>query len=369
MIARLRRWNAALDEAIDARALALARMAVAPLVVLHLQPSFAEAAANRFNLPYASWYPIASPGLHRAILWATVAAAVATSLGLCTRLAAWATALGVGYNLFLSQTYFHHNRAFLLILLVGVAVLPTGARLSLDRRLGTPTAISIGGGRRLALTVLRVEVALVYLASGTSKLLDPDWWGGTVTLIRVERYASDLISRGVPQGVVDLLTSPGFHQWAAKAVVLTELFIGAGLLWRRSRLGAVWTAVAFHTAIQLTADVQVFSVAAICALVIWVTPQSRDRILRLGSDARAATVALIHALDWTGRFTVGRHAKPGWEVVDRDGSVLRAARARWFVLSRLPITFLFTAPALLRPIRRAYAEGVGARDSGAEVPE
>ena len=369
MIARLRSSYEALDREIDTRALALLRIAVAPLVVLHLIPFFAEPAADHYRLPYASWYPQISPTAHRALLWLIVVAAVATTIGLATRIAAWATAIGVGYNLFGSQTYFHHNRAFLLILLIGVAVLPTGKHLSLDRLVGTAPWLSLGRGRYLALTVLRIEVALVYLASGTSKLLDPDWWGGTVTRIRVDRYAADLASRGVPRWTVDILTSPTFHQWAAKGVILTELFIGAGLLWRRSRLGAVWVAILFHLAIQLTATVEVFSFAAICALVIWVTPTSRDRVLLLGGPRSQATARLLGGLDWTGRFSISTHDGRGWTVVDRDGALIGGRAARWFALSRLPLTFLFAAPAMLSAKGRAYPDGVGASDSDVEVPE
>ncbi|MEK7252811.1 MAG: HTTM domain-containing protein, partial [Actinomycetota bacterium] len=206
-------------------------------------------------------------------LWLTVVAGFLVSIGLVTRIAAWLTVSGVAYNLFLSQTHFHHNRAFLLILLVGVAVLPAGNVGSMDRRLHTPRWISQGGGRRLALTVLRVEIALVYLASGFSKLIDSDWWGGTVTRLRIVANLEHLQS--LPDAVVDLLLDPGFHTWAAKVTILTELFIGAGLLWPKTRRIAVWVAIAFHLGIQATAAVQVFSWAALAALVVWdqrVTP-------------------------------------------------------------------------------------------------
>jgi uncharacterized membrane protein YphA (DoxX/SURF4 family) len=366
VIDRLRAWNASLDEAVDTRAIALLRLGVAPLVVIHLWPFFGEPSTPHVLLPYASWYPVPSPGLHRVILWAIVAAAVATSLGLVTRIAAWATVAGVAYNLFLSETYFHHNRAFLLILLIGVAILPTGGRLSVDRLLGTPRRWSIGGGRRLALTVLRMEVALVYLASGTSKLLDPDWWGGTVTLIRVQRYAADLASRGLPGWVLRLLSSAEFHRWAAKGIILTELFIGLGLLWRRSRLAAVWTAILFHLAIELTASVQVFSLAGVCALVIWVTPSSRDRVLHLGGTGSRMAARLVAALDWTGRFVIERTDDPGWTVIERDGAV-RTRGAKWFVASRLPIAFPVAALALPWLPRPAYPGAVGAPDSDMEV--
>ena len=347
-----RAWNARLDEPIDPRPLVVLRLAIGPLVLLHLLPFLERAAAgviyrDRFWLPYADWYPHLPRGLYVALLWATAAAGFLVSLGLVTRLAAWACAGGVAYNLFLSQTHFHHNRAFLLILLVGVAVLPVGAALSCDRLLRTPRLLSRGGGRRLAFAVLRLEIALVYLASGLSKLLDPDWWGGTVTRLRVVAGADRL--GAVPDRIVDLLLDPGFHAWAAKAVVLTEVFIGAGLLWRRTRLAAVWMAIPFHLAIEATAAVQVFSWAALAALVVWVTPQSHDRAVAL---PRLWQVRVVRGLDWTGRFAVSQHDGVA-TVTDRDGTVRRGARAWRWVATRLPLTFWFAAP--LARDRRAYA--------------
>ena len=63
--------------------------------------------------------------------------------------------------------------------------------------------------------------------------------------------------------------------------MLTELFIAVGLWFRRTRYAAVWIAVCFHVAIEVSAQVQVFSFLAIAALVIWAVPSTRDRNLRL----------------------------------------------------------------------------------------
>ena len=343
---------ARLDAAVEARPLVPLRIAVGPLVLLHLTP-FLERAADgiiyrdRFWLPYADWYPLLPRGLYVALLWSAVVAGLLVSVGIVTRIASWWCAAAVGYNLFLSQTHYHHNRAFLLILLVGVAVLPVGSRLSLDRVLHVPSVLSIGRGRRLALEVLRLEVALVYIASGFSKLIDPDWWGGTVTRLRVVAGVDRL--GWLPDSVVNLLLDPDFHAWAAKAIVLTELFIGVGLLWRRTRYAAVWVAIPFHLSIEATAAVQVFTWAALAALVIWVTPLAHDREVTVGR--RWANV--IRALDWTGRFTFVESEKR-IVVVDRDGAVRQGATATRLVASRLPLTFPIAAPlALLRDRRRA----------------
>ena len=55
-------------------------------------------------------------------------------------------------------------------------------------------------------------------------------------------------------------------------IVLTEVFLAIGLWWRLTRDLAVWVAVLFHLAIQLTARVEVFSYLAVAALVIWAVP-------------------------------------------------------------------------------------------------
>ncbi len=348
LVARFRNWNDQLDDPVDVRSLAVLRLAIGPIVLLHLRPFLSDARdgiiySDFFTLPYWSWYPELPEGWYVGLLWSTALSAVLLSVGLWTRLAAWLTVAGVAYNLFLSQTHFHHNRAFLLILLVGLAVLPSGRTVSLDalraRRRGE--SLSPLGGSRLALTVLRFSISLVYFASGFSKLIDPDWWGGTVTRLRIERNEGRLADAGLPDGVIDVLLDPGFQTAAAKVIVLTELFIAIGLLVPRLRKAAVWVAIPFHVSIELTAHVQVFSAAALAALVVWTDRPSHDRTVEAGPGWRP----VIRGLDWTGRFRTADGAAP---MVVRDGERRRTGRdAGWFVASRLPPTFWFAAPVLL----------------------
>jgi hypothetical protein len=119
----------------------------------------------------------------------------------------------------------------------------------------------------------------------------------------------------------------------------------------------VWVAVVFHSTIQVSASVEVFSVLGIAVLVIWAVPSTRDRVLRVDpTDARQRRwAAVVRRLDWLARFRVEPTA-PGslLEVVDRDGTALHGAPARAFALSRLPLTAWFALPLLLLPtVRRA----------------
>jgi hypothetical protein len=353
-------FDGLLGRAVSMRALALLRVLVGPAVLLHLQPFLSDSLDGRiyrdaFFEPYASWYPELPDPVYVGLLWLAAAAAVAMSLGLLTRLATATTFVIVAYNLFLSTTHFHNNRAYLLIVLGLLAVAPCGRELSLDawvrRQRGLPALES--SAPAWPLWLLRFECAAIYGASGLSKLVDPDWFGGTVTWQRVARARDEL--GALPDWTVSVLTDRSFHTGAAKVIVLTELFIAVALWWRRTRYAAVWVAVVFHVAIETSASVQVFSYLGIVVLVIWAVPSTRDRVLRIDPTARRHRRwgAVVRGLDWLARFRI-EPAPPGSrpEVVDRDGTSIRGAPAVAFTLSRLPLTAWFALPGLLLPAVR-----------------
>ena len=368
--------DAALGRRVSMRALALLRVLVGPVVLLHLRPFVADAADGRiyrdtFHESYAAWYPEPPRGLYVALLWLGVAAAVAMTVGLATRVAT-ATAFGVvTYNLFLSTTHVHNNRAYLAVVLAALAVAPCGRELSVDawlrRRRGLPPLATSAPAWPLLL--LRFEASVVYGASGLSKLLDPDWFGGTVTWHRVVRVRDELVASPLPSWAIDVLTDRAVHTYAAKVIVLTEVFLAIALWWRPTRDLAVWVAVVFHVAIQLTARVEVFSYLAVAALVIWAVPQTRDRVLVVDPTraAHRGLVAVVRRLDWLARFRV-EPAPVGTAltVVDRDGRALTGARAAALALSRLPVTAWPALPATVaRPAPRTVR---GPSPSPSEAP-
>lgn len=345
---------AAVDQVVDYRALVPLRIAAGALTLVHLAPYLADAIAGRtyadgFTVPYGAWYPSLPGPVYVAALALAAAGAVLISVGLFTRVATAYTAAFVVYNLFLSRTHYHHNRTFLALLLVGLALVPVGNAVSLDAvRSRLRRRRRIAEARRWPLMLLRFQVAAVYAASGISKLLDADWFGGTVTRLRVLRHAEATIASGVPRWIVEFVATPEFHTVFAKVVVLTEIFIGLGLLLPRLRTAAIWVAVPFHVAIAVAADVEVFSWAALAALTIWVTPHSQDRDVFIGGNDRTMKrwATLVRSLDWTGRFRVTIDPAQRTPVVlrDRDGSVLRGHRAICRIAALLPATFLVAAP-------------------------
>ena len=363
----LARFDELLGRAVSMRALALLRVLAGPVVLLHLQPFLADATGGEtyrdaFYEPYASWYPELPEGVYIGLLWLGAAAAIAMSLGLLTRVATATTFAIVTYNVFLSTTHFHNNRAYLIIVLGLLTVAPCGRELSLDawirRRRGRPRLDPAAPGWPLWL--LRFECAAIYAASGLSKLLDPDWFGGTVTWQRVVHARDDLEAWPLPDWAISVLTDHDFHVAAAKFIVLTELFIALGLWWRGTRYAAVWVAVVFHLGIETSASVQVFSLLGIAVLLVWAVPSTRDRVLRLDpSSARHRRLGtMVRALDWLARFRV-EPVSPGSDLalIDRDGTEIRGWPALAFAFSRLPLTAWFALPTLLRPaVRRARRE-------------
>jgi hypothetical protein len=101
--------------------------------------------------------------------------------------------------------------------------------------------------------------------------------------------------------------------------------------------------MALHQSIEISARVEVFSYAAIAALIIWVTPAGRDRVVRLrpGDGVSRVLGAAVRTLDWFGRFRI-EPARPGdaaVTVIDRDGRALTGRAAARLILTRLPATF------------------------------
>ena len=216
---RPRALSAWIDGFGDIRQLELLRIAIGPIVILHLWPFLqlsldGIAYSDRFVAPYTAWYPEAPRELYFALLWLTVGSVVALSAGAFTRVAAIYTAAFVTYNLFLSQLHFVHNCAFLVMLLITLALMPVGRHFSVDalrrQRAGAPPLPS--EARLWPLLLIRFEIVCVFMLSGLSKLIDPDWWDGTVTMIRFVDGRADGEAAGVPAWLLDLAVSEGFNR-------------------------------------------------------------------------------------------------------------------------------------------------------------
>jgi len=93
----LGRFDELLGRAVSMRSLALLRVLVGPIVLLHLRPFLADALDGRiyrdvFYEPYAAWYPELPRAVYIGLLWLGAVAAVARRVSRPSAMATAATA-------------------------------------------------------------------------------------------------------------------------------------------------------------------------------------------------------------------------------------------------------------------------------------
>lgn len=341
--ARVGRW---LDELVtrtgSLRAVAWLRMLMGIVVVRHLWPDLTATTlpVERFHVRWWAWLPEPSPSTYRVLLWIGVIAGAAMALGWAARIANVVALAVVSYLLFVDMTGFAHNRGFLVWILFGLALSPRGPIVGLWPRASRPGNET---GVLWPMMMLRVIVSSVYLTSGLTKLANPDWRDGLVLWDRMVRLEHLIPFDG---WIHDVLISRWFYELLSPTAIATELFIGVGLWLPRTRLAAIWIALVFHGSIEIVASVQTFSYSAIAALLLWVTPSTRDREL-LAAPRRMRRV--VQHLDWLHRFAPVAQDPVEADttlLVDRDGTLRWGRDAELTVLSRLPLLFPVVAPAL-----------------------
>lgn len=209
---------------------------------------------DRFHRPYAGWLPDLPPWAFTTVMAVGLVAALAMAAGVLPRVTSKVAFAVVAYHLLLSATNVHHNRSYLAIVLFVLAV----------------SRLDQVDGPAWPLWLLRVECSVVYGASGLSKLLDPDWAGGTVTWLRVVHQEARVRASVLPDWAVDVFVSRDVHRLFAPGIIATELAIALGPWFRRTRPWALGLAVVFHVLIELTSRVETFSYLALAViLLIW----------------------------------------------------------------------------------------------------
>ena len=212
-----------------------------------------------------SWYFAASsPTAIRVLAGITLAAALLLTVGLATPLAALVSLAG-----FVSMA----NRAPLNVfgfddtlglLLVGLAVGPAGARLSLDSLWGAAGPAGPSVRATIALRLIQIHLCVVYFFSGAGKMLGASWWEGTALWGAVAN---------VQYRTLDL-TGLARHPLATNALTLATLFWEASypaLVWPRlTRRLVIAAAVAVHLGIGLAMGMMEFGLAMITANLAFV---------------------------------------------------------------------------------------------------
>jgi hypothetical protein len=350
----IRRWA---TETGDTYPLGLVRMCVGIILFWHALSAARELESvgyfgDHFHLPFLPEALVASHAVYTATLVARLLCAVLITVGYFPRPALAACALLGLYALLCDRIGYHHNRYALDCYAFLLALSPCDRALVLVGPPSTPTSrVGLLWAQRLA----QLQVSLVYLASGGSKLLDDDWRNGLVIGDRFARYGYQALERGVPHAIVDLLSQPAATSALAKVAIATELLLAVGLWVKPTRAFALWWGVGFHLTIEATSQVETFTWLTLAMYALFATPDVRAR--RLFFDpSRAKGVILAHAvtwLDWLARFEV----RP-WEpdalkkghvivVIRRDGSRATGVRALAMVARCVPVLFPLWGPLAL----------------------
>ncbi|MCA9583811.1 MAG: HTTM domain-containing protein [Myxococcales bacterium] len=326
---------------------------------------------DHFHWPYLPEALVPSHAAYVAVVATRVCLAIMVLVGFACRPALTASgALGL-YVLLCDRLQFHHNRYSLALFAVLVGLTPCDVSFRVVDGGGPPLPRT---GPLWAVRLAQVQVSIIYLASGGSKLLDPAWRGGAVLADRIARHAHIAVAKGVPAWLVDYLARPASASALSKAAILTELALAFALWSRRMRVAALWWGVWFHLVIQLTTKVEVFSFLTVAMYAVFVTPDERTRQLRFDpTTALGQAIGLASRwLDWFARFD----AKP-WEpddiegahafvIVRRDGTRVTGLRAAATLARCVPILFPLWAPLSLVAAFTRKGELSPTRDAASE---
>jgi hypothetical protein len=337
MLAAIRRWR---DEVGSTYVLGEVRVALGVLLFWN-----AWRAANElehgyfgdvFHWPIVPEALVPSRALYANIVLAQMLLAALIVAGRGARQALFLSAVAGTYLLLCDRMQFHHNRWALFCYALLLSLSPCDASLCLGR----PKSLTVGPlwAARLA----QMQVSIVYLASGGSKLLDPDWRSGLVVLERVRLQAEWLARPDVASGL-------------AKLAIATEIALAVGLWLPSTRIFALFWGLCFHLTIEATSRVEGFTWLTLAIYALFATPDVHARKFFYDASRLRGRVAgrLVSWLDWLERFEVKPWAPDDIRrgrsvvVVRRDGSYATGLRALAMMARCLPLLFVLWGPLAL----------------------
>jgi hypothetical protein len=265
------------------------------------------------------------------------------------RPALFASALAGVYVLLCDRLQFHHNRAALFFYSLLLSFSPCDRSLSMAETL-TGTA-----GPLWAARLAQLQVSLIYVASGGSKLFDPDWRAGRVLMERATLYGQQAIERGIPAGVVERISQAEVASALAKMAIATELLLAIGLWLGPARVFALWCGLWFHLTIEATSRVESFTWLTLAVYALFSVPDVKGRkVYYDASRFRGRVFAKgVSLLDWLARFemrawTPDRRVRGhAVIVIRRDGSHATGLGALAMVARCTPLLFPLWAPLAL----------------------
>jgi len=270
MLPFLRRWR---DEQGDAYVLGAVRVALGVLLLANALRAASELRlgylGDAFHWPFLPEALVPSRSVYSLLVLLQGVLAVLVVVGLRARDALLASSLLGAYVLLCDRLEFHHNRWALFCYAGLLAFAPC------DRSFRVAAITGPRVGPLWAARLAQLQVSIIYLASGGSKLLDPDWRSGRVLLERFHLYAQQTQETGVVAWLVEQVSHPEVTGLLATMAIATELFLAIGLWSRRTRVLALGWGVLFHLTIEATSRVEGFTWLTLAAYALFLTPDMR----------------------------------------------------------------------------------------------
>jgi hypothetical protein len=323
------------DDTGDAYLLAVARVGFGLLLLNEAWIAYqAGYFGHRFYEPYLPEWLVPSSGVYGAMVAAQGIAAALIVFGRRARPALLVAAALLVYRMLCDRLWFHHYRHTMAAFSTLLAFAPC------DRYLVLGETADEAPAPLWAQYAIRAQVSVMYLTSGGTKLLDPDWRGGLMMRSMLGSFAQLVHGRGVPEETLQLLRSATGASLLAKGAIATELSL-AVLLWLpETRRLALWVGLLFHLSITLMTPVKLFTAEMLLAYVLFCTPDAVARVVRFDPERHAWARDAIEALDTLRRFRLEPQKGAPLVVVTRDGTELRGARALAEAAGALPAVFV-----------------------------
>jgi len=258
-------------------------------------------------------------------------------VGYRTRVAAVTCFLLVAYHFSLNEIWHRHNRYFLVLSLFLVCLGPSGRALSIDAIKLPPV------GPLWSVFLIKAQMTLIYLASTTSKTLDPAWRGGETLAGRRlgpmwESVMPDFVTRIIPpDAAVRLMTIQA---------LASEFFLAIFIWFPRTRRFAFWWGIIFHGFIEIQYSVLTFTYLTLGTYFLFANLRCGEKVWIYTNQSTSLRLVarLIPFLDWLFQLRLATHSGPGQRFVDRDGTVYRGWMAWIMVGANLPILYVVFYP-------------------------
>jgi len=254
------------------------------------------------NYYWSIYYHVTNPGLIVAIHVFFLLHMLLFALGLATRYTGAITWIGaMSYVQRANSTVFGLD-TMMMILLLYLQIGPSGARYSLDRmiskwwarRKGLPEPeVQPSYAANFAVRLMQVHFCIIYLASGTSKLLGSMWWSGTALNLVMLNPAFAPMDKAPYYYLMKKLAA---HRWLWESVMWFNIVFSVMLetsftflVWhRRWRWVMICASVMLHLGIGLFMGLTTFSLMMMIFVCAFVPPETVDQAVTWVRERLAA---------------------------------------------------------------------------------